>query len=198
MRPNVFQRGVAMKHLFRIATFALGAILGASAVFVYQRWSAWQIHFPSGSSPQIKQQAMPSRANAIGEITLYRATGMMGDVGYTVVLRRDGTAIYESENARRAMNHRGWLSPHHFDLLANFLESQGYFNLEDRYSAPVTDADTIVTSAVRNGERKTVRHYAGVGPRELKLIELMIDGAISQTVWPEENGMIRRRQMFTE
>ena len=50
----------------------------------------------------------------------------------------------------------------------------------------MTDAETVITSVVHNGERKTIVNYGNQGPVELYGIEMAIDGVAAQIKWEED------------
>jgi len=73
-----------------------------------------------------------------------------------------------------------------FIRLAKLIASQGYLEMNDRYTVLVTDADTVITSIVHNGKRKTIVNYGNQAPIELYGIERAIDGVAAQIKWEQE------------
>lgn len=64
----------------------------------------------------------------------------------------------------------------------------GYFALNDRYSAAVTDTDTITTSVAYAGGRKSVEDYGRGGGEKLTGIEQAIDGMVERIEWKKDDG----------
>jgi hypothetical protein len=100
------------------------------------------------------------------------------------VLRSDGTATYIGKRfVERVGEFDGRFNPYYFERLAQFIESQGYFNLQDKYEEQMTDQNTVITSAVRRNKRKTIVNYGGEAPVKLWGIEMAIDGVLTQIRW---------------
>ena len=57
--------------------------------------------------------------------------------------------------------------------------------LSDNYDGLVTDNPTVYTSVVRDGVRKTIRHYAAerTGPPRLEAFEQMVDALQARVDW---------------
>jgi hypothetical protein len=109
-----------------------------------------------------------------------------------VILRRDGSATYiGKENVPRIGEYKSQVSPYQplgaeFIRLAKLIASQGYLKMNDRYTVLITDADTVITSIVHNGKRKTIVNYGNQAPIELYGIERAIDGVSAQIKWEQE------------
>jgi hypothetical protein len=65
------------------------------------------------------------------------------------------------------------------------LEASGFFTWDESYYCGVTDNPTAYVSAVRNGTRKVIRHYAPDrnGPPLLLPLEALIDEALHSVQW---------------
>lgn len=110
-----------------------------------------------------------------------------------VVLRADGTATYTGTRfVERLGEFQGTFSPRDFQRLAGLLTSQRFFNLRNRYAAPATDLPSRITTAVRNGARKTVTNYGDAGPVSLWTVEVAILGVASEIRW-EKAGEVKGR-----
>jgi len=120
--------------------------------------------------------------NQVTEITLERRGCYGGCPVYKVVLNKDSTAIYTGmRNVDRIGRYKGFV---HFDRIAAWMESQGFFDLDEEYAKGWQDSEVVVTSAVRGGTRKTVTTYnSGEPPLELWGINAAIDGALTQAGW---------------
>jgi len=125
----------------------------------------------------IAQTPSAQNKDQITEITLERTTCFGTCPSYKVTLRRDGEITYEG---RRFVEMMGTYQGHAygFERLAQLIMAQGYFNLKDDYSRPITDMPSTITSVVMNGKRKTITNYADTGPVELWGIEMAIDGIL--------------------
>lgn len=115
----------------------------------------------------------------ITEITLDRQ-GCLGSCPiYKVTLRNDNIFTYiGKKNVTHIGESAGWI---YFDRIAKWIETQGFFNMKDKYAEEVSDAEVVVTTAVRDGQRKTVTtHDSSKPPVELWAINSVIDGEISK------------------
>jgi len=127
----------------------------------------------------ISGQGEKVEKSRITEITLERK-GCFGTCPiYKVTLRSDNTFTYIGErNVTHIGESKGWV---YFDRIAKWIESQGFFNMKDKYAEGWADAEIVVTTAVRDGQRKTVTTYnSGEPPVELWAINAVIDGEISR------------------
>lgn len=128
----------------------------------------------------------------ITEITLERTRCYGPCPIYKVVLRRDGQSIYiGKEHVRRIGTYKTTVNKDDFDRLTHLLISRGFFDLKDKYveGFSVQDISSDITSAVRNGKRKTVKrktlsdHGPNSAPAVLREIEKAIDETVEQLDW---------------
>lgn len=118
----------------------------------------------------------------ITEITLERTACFGTCPIYKITLRRDGTATYVGRRfVDRIGTYKG--NVYGFERLAQFVEAQGFFKMNNEYTVAVTDLPSAITSAVRQGQRKTVTDYGDKEPLELWAIEHAIDGIVANTKW---------------
>lgn len=94
--------------------------------------------------------------------------GQMLGRSLKVILRRDGTALFEGKaNVKLLGSYQGSVAPEDFERLAGFLQSHGYFrlreNLPEYWMNPPAGTEiakfpspTVITSVERGGKRKTV------------------------------------------
>jgi Domain of unknown function (DUF6438) len=130
-------------------------------------------------SRAISGQGEKAEKSRITEITLER-NGCFGTCPiYKVTLRSDNTFTYLGErNVTHVGERTGWV---HFDRIAKWIETQGFFNMKDKYAVGWADSEVVVTTAVRDGQRKTVKtHNSAEPPDELWAINAVIDGEISR------------------
>lgn len=104
------------------------------------------------------------------EITLTRTVPE-----YTVVLRGDGSVTYHGKRFVRVTGVRTWtIDPAAVRGLAEEIMKDGFFELQDSYSATVSDYPTVVTAVRLDRRFKQVRDHI-TGPPELKRIEQRIE-----------------------
>jgi uncharacterized protein DUF6438 len=112
---------------------------------------------------------------------------------YTVAIARDGSVTFDG---RRHVAQTGQatakIPAERVDGLLAELEAADYFGLADAYvmGAPAcgmyaTDLPTVITSATRGSETKTIRHDRGcsAAPRKLSQLEQRIDEVAGTRRW---------------
>lgn len=125
----------------------------------------------------------------ISEITLERSGSWGVKSGYRLVLWKDGTAEYVGDiHAKRKGKYHGKVSTEQFGQLTKLIVENGFFSLENKYQAQVADGDTIKTSVVYAGGRKTVEDYGRGGGERLTKIEQMLDNTAEQIVWIKDDS----------
>jgi hypothetical protein len=105
---------------------------------------------------------------------------------YTLILRADGSVSYLGQaNVELKGERTGRIDPALFDQLARLAADIGFFSLEDFYACAVTDHPTTFVSLLRNGERKTIKHYAPEisGPPRLRWFEDLIRAVVDRVEW---------------
>jgi len=112
---------------------------------------------------------------------------------YTVAISRSGEVTFDGKrHVAQAGQATAKIPPERVDSLLAELEAAGYFELADAYvmDAPAcgmyaTDLPTVITSAVRDGETKTIRHDRGcsAAPPELSQLEQRIDEVAGTGKW---------------
>lgn len=153
---------------------ALGLVISSSVVF-----AAMPQQINALPQPTIIHPLPQPR---ITEITLERTACYGFCPIYKVILKSDGTATYIGVKfVERTGTYKAYISG--FENLAKIIEARRYFSLRDRYTEPVTDLPSAITSVVRNGKRKTVENYGNFGPLELWEVETLIDGLIANARW---------------
>jgi len=94
---------------------------------------------------------------------------------YDVTMRGDGTVTYEGRsNVRIAGEHTWKVDPAAVRGLAREMQEAGYFELQDEYSAHVTDLPTTYTSLTIGARTKKVKNYFKA-PEKLRDLEDRID-----------------------
>jgi Domain of unknown function (DUF6438) len=110
---------------------------------------------------------------------------------YTLRLYADGTVSFDGQANVKHVGHRdGHIDPRRFARLALLAVDIGYFDLGDDYDCLVTDNPTVYTSIVRDGVRKTIRHYAPdvTGPPRLRAFEQILDEVEVEVAWRSDRG----------
>lgn len=125
--------------------------------------------------------AMPTKP-AITEITVEH-TGCYGPCPiYKVIVHQDGTATFIGQQyVERIGTYKASYVP--FKRLAQAMQDRGFAGLHDDYSTGTTDQETVITTVLQGGRRKTVENYGDAGPQNLWEIQTLIDGAVAQAHW---------------
>ena len=116
-------------------------------------------------------------------ITMQRTVCFGTCPAYTVTITGDGRVEYEGKQFVRVTGRATTTIPSaDVAALVEAFEKAGYFNLNDRYTANITDQPTTTTS-IRIGERfKQVIDYYGA-PQVLKDLERQIDKVARTAQW---------------
>lgn len=174
--------------LISVIFLAVGACI---YTFIQRRANNQPTKDDTGPSHSLAHAGLTD-AEGISEITLERERCYGSCPVYKVILRRDGSATYiGKENVSRIGEYRSQVYPYQplgaeFIRLARLVASQGYLKMNDHYTALTTDSDTVITSIVHNGKRKTIVNYDNQAPIELYGIERAIDGVAAQIKWVPE------------
>ncbi len=132
-------------------------------------------------------ECVKSATSGISEIALERTSCYGWCPMYTVTLRNDGTAEWHGYgNVEKLGTRRGQLDSEVFEQLGDLAIDIGFFeSISANYSCPITDNPTAYVSIVRNGTRKTIRHYApaATGPPRLRAFEERIDEIAARMEW---------------
>ena len=112
---------------------------------------------------------------------------------YTVAISRDGRVEFDGQrHVADSGRATATIPPERVDSLLAELEAAGYFGLADAYvmDSPAcgmyaTDSPSVVTSATRDGETKTIRHDRGcsAAPPLLSHLEQRIDEVAETGRW---------------
>jgi hypothetical protein len=128
----------------------------------------------------------------IEEIVIRRRTAILC-TDYEASLRPDGTVTMRSEKCRgssrkptvycEVKSHHPDALREEIDRLAWFMETSGFFDLENAYSAPMTHGGTFEVEALRRGQRQKVADYGAYGPQKLWAVERLISGILENASW---------------
>ena len=143
------------------------------------------------SSTHVGAPAAPERETnntktGISEIALERTVCYGTCPDYSVTLTAEGKVTYHGWTyVDRLGAHTGRLDPESFAELARLTLDMGFFDMEGDYSVGWTDHPTVYLSVVRNGTRKTIRHYAPSmsGPPRLAALEHFVDLHVKSVKW---------------
>lgn len=109
------------------------------------------------------------------EITLSRTACFGMCPVYTVRMTDDGSVTYNGEKFVRVDGVHDWkIDPAAVRALSEEMVKDGFYDLQDSYSAPITDNPTVYTTLLLDGRYKQIRDYIA-GPPALKAIEHRID-----------------------
>ena len=145
----------------------------ASVIFFLTCWTAFSgelmdYHFRYVTnrldSSKIKPEPLATN-HGVAEIGIERTGGGFGrGSAYSFIAKSDGSFRYQGEkHVERIGEYTGKISIAQFDKLAQFILDSGYLDLEDSYSAMITDQPTVYTSVVPSalsGKRKVISNYA--------------------------------------
>jgi Domain of unknown function (DUF6438) len=141
-----------------------------------------------------RRAAAPSLAPETGPVVTLERTPCFGTCPvYTVAISRNGEVTFTGKHHVAHTGHAtGTIPRGRIDSLLTELEAAGYFGFADSYvmDSPAcgmyaTDSPTVITSATRDGETKTVRHDRGcsAAPPELSQLEQRIDEVAGTGKW---------------
>lgn len=144
----------------------------------------------SPRQPSLNIYPLTSRSHHISEITLSHK-GCYGPCPvYDVTLRSDGTATFLGHrNVDRLGSYHARDHQFDFDRLVEWLESQEFFDLDERYADTKMDAEVVTTTAVRDSKRKVVTTWnSSEPPTKLWAINAVLGDVISNIEW-EADGV---------
>jgi hypothetical protein len=106
---------------------------------------------------------------------------------YKLTVRRDGTVILNIFGVLGTVHTcEGRVPPDDFVRLANLIQTEGFFGMNEDYRDPrLRDGTVLITSVVTGGKRKVVTHLHKVGPASLKAIEDAIHALGDRVSWTE-------------
>jgi Domain of unknown function (DUF6438) len=116
----------------------------------------------------------------IDEIVLERFGHRPGAPFYKVVLRQDGTVTYTGQfNVSKIGTFDAKIELRDFRRLEEMIDHLGYFEMKDAIFV-IGDADSVRTSILRGGQRKTIEDgWGSTAPVELWTTEMAIDGLVA-------------------
>jgi hypothetical protein len=108
-----------------------------------------------------------------------------------VLLRADGTALYTGkEQAERTGHFTGSFRKEEFGTLAQWLASQGFFEMKMRYGDPHIEAPSQVIRIVRKGREKFVMNNERGRSETLWIMHRVIQGVAAEIRWqPMQSGI---------
>ena len=144
-----------------------------------------------GPSTAILATAAPATATQPAggpvEITLQRTTCFGTCPEYTVTLKDDGTVVYSGRQFVKTPGEHTWkIEAAAVRALAREMEKEGFFELQDSYTARVSDNPTTYTTLKIGNRTKKIQDYVA-GPPKLKEFEAKIDevSGVKKYVAPE-------------
>ncbi|HET9907580.1 MAG TPA: DUF6438 domain-containing protein, partial [Anaerolineales bacterium] len=110
---------------------------------------------------------------------------------YTLAIFEDGRVEYIGQDFVTITGEQtGSISTEQVKELLAAFESADYFNLQDQYTAPITDLPTTITTLSFEGKTKTISNYGGCmpdllipAPQALCDLEIMIDEITNSAQW---------------
>jgi hypothetical protein len=148
---------------------------------------------PRDPAPGAEPEAETATAAEAPVVTLERTPCFGTCPVYTVAITASGSVRFDGKHhVTQTGTATATIPRARVDSLLGELDSAGYFELPDAYvmDSPAcgmyaTDSPTIITSAVRDGVTKMVRHDRGcsAAPAELSRLEQRIDEVAETAKW---------------
>lgn len=126
----------------------------------------------------------PIPADTHGVVITLERTACFGVCpDYAVTIYGNGSVIYNGRHLVPVTGIRtSQISEESVRILVTEFYRIGYFSLNDKYTAPVTDLPTTITSITVSGSTKKVIDYYGA-PGSLKSLEEKIDSTVGTDKW---------------
>ena len=188
---NAFEHLQPMKRITYISALLL--IIIAGTALLYLGCARSEIQSSVINQPRIIASPSPNR---ISEITSeVQGPGVMFlPTHYKIVLQQNGAASFTGEEGGSVQDkdkykkgkYKRFVGKEEFDGLAALFETHGFFNLQSEYTKYVSDGGTVITSAVRDGKRKSVSNFADAATdakTELRQIEEAISDLANRIKW---------------
>ena len=110
---------------------------------------------------------------------------------YTLAVYADGRVVYNgSDHVDVTGEQTGSITAEQVQQLVSAFQAADYFNLKDKYEAPVTDLPTQITSFTQDGQTKTISNYGGCledspdkAPQALCELPDLIDQVTNSAQW---------------
>lgn len=121
------------------------------------------------------QQADPTPVKESLFITMERTPCLGMCPSYVIWIYNTGRVEYEGRTfAKKEGKHTKTLSKDAMDEITNMIREIGFFNLQDKYDAQVTDIPSCIISVNLDGKKKKILdRYEG--PKSLRNLEKLID-----------------------
>ncbi len=136
-------------------------------------------HMPGGILGDLENK------NQVTEISLTRGGCYGWCPQYSVRLTSDGKVKYfGGRYVKKLGTFNGAIPTPEFQYLADFVQKADVMAMKDEYeNLGISDLETVYTSFVVNGVRKSISNYANSGPLDVWAIEQLIDKLVSETEW---------------
>jgi len=118
-------------------------------------------------------------AHKVTEISLERTPCFGGCPVYTVTFSSDGTVKFKGVRyVDKIGDYEGRVDPEEFVRLAKALDKLDYWNLDKKYTEPITDMPSQYVRVMTPKGLRTVHNYGRKAPDEFFMVTTMIDGAL--------------------
>jgi hypothetical protein len=145
----------------------------------------------NGVTASFDPRAVPAEQELDAVITLERTVCFGFCPVYTLTIHGDGRVEFDGQqNVEITGKQTSRLAPAQVKELLDLFEQANYFELEDEYTAPVTDLPTTITSLTLNGMYKKIVNFGGCldgspvpAPSALCELETRIDEVANTAQW---------------
>ena len=167
------------------AVVTLLLIIGAGSLVTITSSSGEQ------TTPVVMHETPTSSLDPNLLITLERTACFGACPMYTLTIYQDGSVEYAGTDFVTVKGDQtGKITPEQVQELVEAFKNADYFNLQNEYTAPVTDLPTTITSFTFEGNTKTIRNYGGClhdspvpAPQALCDLENKIDEITNSIRW---------------
>ncbi|MCB0764317.1 MAG: hypothetical protein KDB84_06405 [Flavobacteriales bacterium] len=137
---------------------------------------------PDASAADMPRLGGPAPADSL--VFMLRKSPCFGHCkAYQIEVYRSGYAVYNgNSNVEKIGMHTGRIGPDTLKALVAEADRIGFFGLEDKYDAPVTDLPSTVIRVVANGKDKEVTGRVGT-PEDFKALAAQAEELLLPVPW---------------
>ena len=141
----------------------------------------------NGATTSFDPRAVPAQTM----ITLERTACFGACPVYSLTIHGDGTVEYDGrQHVKVTGTQTAQLTTGQVKELVDAFTNADYFDLQDEYTAPISDIPSVITSFAQDGKSKTIKNYGGCmsdspvkAPQVLCELEIKIDEVTNSAQW---------------